>query len=103
MRARAGDPPRTMAQKILAGRCSDPTLSGEMVTAKVDQIVLARAPARAFAEAQAGGLKKTNVEVAIAYDGRCVTSVAANARDAERAAPTELLSHGVLIARPGIG
>ena len=40
MRARAGDPPRTMAQKILAGRCADPMLSGEMVQVKVDQIVL---------------------------------------------------------------
>src|SRR5438034_927553 len=28
MRARAGDPPRTMAQKILAGRCADPMLAG---------------------------------------------------------------------------
>ena len=90
-----------MAQKILAGRCSDPTLSGEFVQAKVDQIVLARAPVRAFAEALHAGLKKTNVEVAIAYDGRCVTD--ARGADAERATPSELLSHGVLVARPGVG
>ena len=68
MRARAGDPPRTMAQKILAGRCADPTLSGEMVQVKVDQIVLTRAPLRAFAEGLSSGLKKTTAEVAIAYD-----------------------------------
>ena len=49
MRARAGDPPRTMAQKILAGRSADPTLAGDLVEVKVDQIVLARAPMRAFA------------------------------------------------------
>ncbi len=90
-----------MAQKILAGRCSDPTLSGEFVQAKVDQIVLARAPVRAFVEALHAGLKKTNVEVAIAYDGRCVTDT--RGADAERAAPSEMLSHGVLVARPGVG
>ena len=42
MRARAGDPPRTMAQKILAGRCVDPMLSADLVQVKVDQIVLTR-------------------------------------------------------------
>ena len=52
MRARAGDPPRTMAQKILAGRCAIRRLSGDLVQVKVDQIVLARAPARALAEAR---------------------------------------------------
>ena len=71
MRARAGDPPRTMAQRILAGRCADPSLSGDLVQVKVDQVVLARAPARALAEAVALGLKRTSVEVAIAYEGRC--------------------------------
>lgn len=100
MRARAGDPPRTMAQKILAGRCSDPTLSGTVVEVKVDQVVLARAPARAFGEAQSAGLKRTGVEVAIAYDGRCVTG--GEPAD-ERATPPELASHGVLVARPGVG
>jgi aconitate hydratase len=65
-----------MAQKILAGRCADPTLSGEMVQVKVDQIVLTRAPVRAFAEALQSGLKKTTAEVAIAYDGTCVTAPA---------------------------
>ena len=68
MRARAGDPPRTMAQKILAGRCADPTLSGDVVQVKVDQIVLCRAPLRAIAEAREAGLKKTSAEVAIVYD-----------------------------------
>jgi aconitate hydratase len=54
-----------MAQKILAGRCADPTLSGDVVLVKVDQIVLARAPLRAIAEAREAGLKKTSAEVAI--------------------------------------
>lgn len=66
MRARAGDPPRTMPQKILAGRCNDPQLRGDLVQVKVDQVVLSRAPARALAEATALGLKKTTVEVAVA-------------------------------------
>ena len=76
MRAKAGDPPRTMAQKVLAGRCADPSLTSSMVEVKVDQIVLARAPMRAFAEGCALGLKKANVEVAIAYDGTCITAEA---------------------------
>jgi aconitate hydratase len=101
MRARAGDPPRTMAQKILAARSSDPTLAGEMVDIGVDQIVLARAPMRAHAAAIAAGLKKTSVEVAVAYDGRCVTD--AGPPDESRTTPAEMLAHGVLIARAGVG
>jgi aconitate hydratase len=90
-----------MAQKILAARAADPSLAGDMVQVKVDQIVLARAPARAFGEAVAAGLKKTTAEVAIAYDGACVTD-ADRASDGE-AAPLAMLAHGVLVARPGIG
>jgi aconitate hydratase len=104
MRARAGDPPRTMAQKILAGRCPDPTLSADMVQVKVDQIVLARAPLRAMAEAKEAGLKKTSAEVAIIYDGRCVTSTSSKSEAEEMAAATgDVLAHGVVIARPGVG
>ena len=80
MRARAGEPPRTMAQKILAARSrsrsgaqSAPHLAGDMVEVSVDQIVLARAPMRALEQALGAGLKKTSVEVAVAYDGCCIT------------------------------
>ena len=106
MRARAGDPPRTMPQKILAGRCADPQLRGDLVEVKVDQVILSRAPTRAYAEALALGLKKTPVELAVAYDGACITDASTNAaavaRAAESVAP-EMSSAGVLIARPGIG
>ena len=47
MRARAGDPPRTMTQKILAGRADDPQLSADLPRVKVDQVILARDPDRA--------------------------------------------------------
>jgi aconitate hydratase len=104
MRARAGDPPRTMAQKILAGRCADPTLSGDLVQVKVDQIVLARAPLRAMAEAREAGLKKTGAEVAIIYDAHCVSGRTSRAASEEmHAATPDILGHGVLIARPGVG
>lgn len=106
MRARAGDPPRTMPQKILAGRAADPQLRGDLVQVKVDQVILSRAPARAFAEALAAGLKKTPVEVAVAYDGTCVTDArtnAAAAAGADVSVPAELPTHGLQIARPGIG
>jgi aconitate hydratase len=101
MRARAGDPPRTMTQKILSARTGDPSLASELVEVHADQIVLARAPGRALGEAIAAGLKKTSAEVAIAYDARCVTD-AGPGPDA-RTTSVETLSHGVLVARAGVG
>jgi aconitate hydratase len=106
MRARAGDPPRTMPQKILAGRAPDPQLRGDVVQVKVDQVILSRAPARALAEALSWGLKKTPVEVAVAYDGTCVTDARSLAETDDRAdasTPPELPGYNVQIARPGIG
>ena len=93
-----------MAQKILAGRCADPTLSGDVITAKVDQIVLTRAPLRAVAEAREAGLKKTTAEVAIIYDAHAVTGTASkNYSDEMQAAAAEVLAHGIVIGRPGVG
>jgi aconitate hydratase len=92
-----------MAQKILSARSSDAAPArGDMVAAAVDQVVFTRAPRRAYAEAVAAGLKKTSVEVAVAYDGRCVTTDTP-ADDAARAGSTEGLVHGVWAARPGVG
>jgi aconitate hydratase len=103
MRARAGDPPRTMTQKVLAGRADDPELRGDLVRVKVDQVILAREANRAFGEAIAVGMKRCAVEVAVAYDTRCITTD----DDLERAGPDRvsraLLQQGILIARPGIG
>jgi aconitate hydratase len=103
MRARAGDPPRTMAQKILAGRCADPMLAGSQVSVKVDQIVLSRSPLRAIAEAREAGLKKTSAEVAIVYDTKCVGSASRPGVEDIHSATPEILSHGIVIARPGVG
>jgi aconitate hydratase len=106
MRARAGDPPRTMPQKILAGRASDPQLRGDSISVKVDQIVLSRAPTKALAEALAMGMKKTTVEVAVAYDGTCVTDAASLLDVDERGYASvmpEAPSYHVPVARPGIG
>ncbi len=102
MRGRAGDPPRTMAQKILSARSGDPTLAEDMVGVAVDQIVLSRAPIRAHAAAMAAGLKKPIAEVAIAYDTRCITGKE-SALESTRAASAEMLAHGVLVARAGVG
>jgi aconitate hydratase len=104
MRARAGDPPRTMAQKILAARSRDPSLASaasDLLEVDVDQIVLVRAPGAALAHAVAAGLKKTSAEVAVAYDGHCVTG--APAASATRVPSGDVLGHGVLLARPGVG
>jgi len=95
-----------MPQKILAGRAADPQLRGDLVHVKVDQVVLSRAPTRALAEALAAGMRKTTVEVAVAYDGTCVTD-AVSLADADQGAPHavsgELAAYNVPIARPGIG
>ncbi len=106
MRARAGDPPRTMPQKIVAGRTSDPTLSQTLIPVKVDQVVITKAAGRVLGEALNAGLKRTPVEVAVAYDTTCVTS-GASLQELKQAGPTsvspDLPLHNILVARPGIG
>ncbi len=102
MRARAGDPPRTMTQKILAGRADDPNLAGELVQVKVDQVILAREPNRVLTEAASQGMKKAAVEVAIAYETCCVTG-AQPTPSTFGAVPRSVLQQNVLVARPGIG
>jgi aconitate hydratase len=93
-----------MAQKILAGRCADPMLTGSQVSVKVDQVVLCRSPLRAIAEGREAGLKKTTAEVAIVYDTHCAGSLASRSKIEDiQAATPEILGHGIVIARPGIG
>jgi aconitate hydratase len=96
-----------MAQKVLAGRATDPTLSGDLIEVKVDQVVLARSPLRAFNEALAAGLKRTTAEAAIVYDGACVTDARAGATPGEgatlAAVASDMLAHGLMVARPGVG
>jgi aconitate hydratase len=95
-----------MPQKILAGRAADPQLRGDLVQVKVDQVILSRAPSRALAEALAAGMKKTSLEVAVAYDGTCVSDAASLAEvehGAPRSVSPDLPAHAIPIARPGIG
>lgn len=99
-RARAGDPPRTMTQKVLEARTRN-THATDLIDVEVDQVVLARDPGAALAEARTQGLKKAASEVAVAYDGRCV--VDGRAGTPWQASALELLAHGVFVARPGAG
>src|SRR4051812_41744480 len=103
MRARAGDPPRTMTQKILAGRADDPQLSADLPRVKVDQVILARDPDRVLAEIALLGGKKCVPEVGIAYDTRCVTQVSDPRPGIGARAYRDALALGMLVARPGIG
>jgi aconitate hydratase len=105
MRAKAGDPPRTMPQKILAGRAEDPRLEDDLVRVRVDQVILAREPNAVLSEAVASGLKMANVETAVAYDTRCVTASSSEELDARPAEQVEghALGRGIMIARAGIG
>lgn len=105
MRAKAGDPPRTMPQKILAGRSDDPRLDDDIVRVRVDQVILAREPNDVLRDAVEWGLKKTSIETAVAYDTRCVTT--GSAAELDSATPQQVARHalnrGVVIARAGIG
>src|SRR6476659_9171483 len=103
MRARAGDPPRTMTQKILAGRAEDPSLSSDLLRVKIDQVVLSREPERALSEALLAGSRKFAVEVAVAYDARCITRAGDVQNPSTQRAYRDALGLGLLLARPGIG
>jgi len=106
MRARAGDPPRTMAQKILASRSDETAPATDLVKAKVDQVVLTRNPSRVLAEAFALGLKKTQLEAAVVYDGRCVSSAFPRPEEAEPVLDDpsfDPTAQSLTLARAGIG
>lgn len=92
-----------MTQKILAGRADDPNLNADLVRVKVDQVVLAREPDRTLAEPVLAGAKKCAVEVAIAYDTRCVTALSDTSPGLSQRGIKDALNLGLLIARPGIG
>ncbi len=105
MRAKAGDPPRTMPQKILVARTDDARLEDDIVRVRVDQVILAREPNDILREAADWGLKQTAIETAVAYDTRCVTSAA---RDELESSTSEQVSPafadcGIIVARAGIG
>lgn len=106
MRARAGDPPRTMAQKILASRSDESAPLTDLVKAKVDQVVLTRNPSRVLAEAFALGLKKTQLEAAVVYDGRCVSSAYPRPEEVEPVLDDpsfDPTAQSLTLARAGIG
>lgn len=101
MRARAGDPPRTTSQKILAGRADEQELEASTVRVKVDQVVLAADPLATLCAPAARALKKIKVESAVAYETHCVTT-RTDSRQTARI-PRDAVRSGVLLARAGIG
>jgi aconitate hydratase len=99
-----------MTQKVLAARTRQPSGdagAGDLVSVEVDQIVLVRAPMRVLGQALAAGLKRTTAEVAVAYEGRCITPGVAGAAGGDDfiASPAlgEMIAHGVVVARAGVG
>src|SRR5690606_12153611 len=102
MRARTGDPPRTMCQKILAGHESGTDASARLIEVRVDQVALSREPTRVLEAAIDAGLKKSQVEVAAAYPPRCVTTRDANDNSSYRL-PQDAVALGLTVAQPGAG
>jgi aconitate hydratase len=100
MRARAGDPPRSTSQKVLAGRGDEQELRATTMRVKVDQVILSADPLATLGQPALRQLKKVKVETALAYETHCLTS-----RDEPRAAriPRDVVRTGVLVARAGIG
>jgi aconitate hydratase len=92
-----------MTQKILAGRADDPSLSGDLLRVKIDQVILSREPERALTEALLSGARKFAVEVAVAYDTRCITRQGEVTSASAQRAFRDALGLGLLLARPGIG
>src|SRR5262249_37036747 len=80
-----------------------PSLRGELVRVKVDQVVLARDPDRVLCEPILAGGKKCAVEVGIAYDTRCVTALGDTGPGIGVRGVRDALNLGMMVARPGIG
>ncbi|MGZ3424076.1 MAG: aconitase family protein [Polyangiales bacterium] len=95
-----------MAQKILASRSDESAPVTDLVRAKVDQVVLTRSPSRVLAEAFALGLKKTQIEAAVIYDGRCVTTAYPRPEEPEPVLDDpsfDPTAQSLTLARAGIG
>jgi aconitate hydratase len=95
-----------MAQKILASRSDESAPTTDLLKAKVDQVVLTRSPSRVLAEAFATGLKKTQLEAAVVYDGRCVTSAYPRPEEPEPVLDDpsfDPTAQSLTLARAGIG
>ena len=105
MRAKAGEPPCTISQKILGPRQRGGARSGEPVLLAVDQIVLTDgvlgtiADGRSRGPASSSGGKKTPVEIAVAYDGHPTRK----AGEAEPFSVRQALAYGLVVSRAGMG
>ncbi len=108
MRAKAGDPPCTISQKILGPRQRGGARPGEPVLLAVDQIVLTDGVEGTIADARSRGLgtsngsgagKKTPVELAVAYDGHA----SRRAGEPEPFSVRQALAHGLVVSRAGMG
>ncbi len=105
MRAKAGDAPRTMAQKIVVSRAGGGGVSerdSRDVELAVDQIALAARPdlVRALVRSEGGVPRRSAVEAVVVYEPWSV-GVAGDADP--RAAAIEWLGLGAQVARAGVG
>lgn len=99
---RAGDSPRNMTQKVIAGRAGCPDGAQASVRVRVDQVVVTRRPQLIWSALARTGLRRTAVETAVAYDARCVTGPGSEPI-LEPEVLRELLKFGVLVGRSGLG
>ncbi len=100
MRAKAGDAPCTISQKILGPRQRGGARPGEPVLLAVDQIVLTDGVESVIEDARTRGLaKKTPVELAVAYDGHPTRG----AGEPDAFSVRQALAHGLVVSRAGMG
>lgn len=101
MKTKAGDNTRTLSQKIFASHLLSEDPSAELVTLRVDQIVLARAPSQLLRSALAEGIEQSQVELNVAYPPHCI------AHSSEPSDKEDLTNGahqlGFLFAQPGTG
>jgi len=93
-----------MTQKIVGGRQEEGQPDSDIAKVRIDQVILARSSSALLNQVLDPSLKRFAVEVAVAYEGQCLSLGDGASHVASGAVvPRALLNKGLQIARPGIG
>ena len=102
MRARAGDPPRTMAEKLVSGRAASRHADAELMRLPADQVAIVHSPEAVLTHPSVAALERVAVETAVVYEPQCVRF-----RNSSRSSGIEfrrnVLRQGMQVAKAGLG